>query len=109
MATQIAATPVIKGAEATKILKEANRKPTKESEKGVKKLSEEHLPMADAFSCIETPEILTSYSAKKRRRVLQHFLKSNHLLSQRPNIQYFSLLNIQNLCYTTNCVIVVFE
>ena len=40
MATQIAATPVIKGAEAIKILKEANRKPSKESEKGAKKLAE---------------------------------------------------------------------
>ena len=40
MATQIAATPVIKGPEAVKILKEANRKPSKESEKGAKKLAE---------------------------------------------------------------------
>ena len=40
MATQIAVTPVIKEAEAIKILKEANRKPTKESEKGAKKLTE---------------------------------------------------------------------
>lgn len=40
MATQIAATPVIKGPEAIKILKEANRKPSKESEKGAKKLAE---------------------------------------------------------------------
>ena len=40
MATQIAATPVIKGSEAIKILKEANRKPSKESEKGAKKLAD---------------------------------------------------------------------
>lgn len=40
MATQIAATPVIKGPEAIKILKEANRKPSKESEKGAKKLAD---------------------------------------------------------------------
>lgn len=39
MATQIAATPVVKGTEAVKILKEANRKPSKESEKGAKKLA----------------------------------------------------------------------
>lgn len=39
MATQIAATPVVKGAEAVKILKEASRKPSKESEKGAKKLA----------------------------------------------------------------------
>ena len=40
MATQIAATPVIKGPETTKILKEANRKPSEESAKGAKKLAE---------------------------------------------------------------------
>lgn len=40
MATQIAATPVIKGPEARKILKEANRKPSKESEKGARKLAD---------------------------------------------------------------------
>ena len=40
MATQIAATPVIKGPEAMKILREANRKPSEESEKGAKKLAE---------------------------------------------------------------------
>lgn len=40
MATQIAATPVIKGPEAIKVLKEANRKPSEESEKGAKKLAE---------------------------------------------------------------------
>ena len=39
MATQIVATPVIKGSEAIKILKEANRKPSRESEKGAKKLA----------------------------------------------------------------------
>lgn len=38
MATQIAATPVIKGAEAVKVLKEAGRKSSPKSEKGAKKL-----------------------------------------------------------------------
>lgn len=38
MATQIAATPVIKGDEARKIYNEANRKPSKEAKKGAKKL-----------------------------------------------------------------------
>lgn len=40
MATQIAATPVVKGSEAVRIFKEANRKPSKESEKGAKKLAD---------------------------------------------------------------------
>ena len=39
MATQIAATPVVKGEEAVRILEEANRKPSDKAEKGVKKLA----------------------------------------------------------------------
>ena len=39
MATQIAATPIIKGPEADKILKEAHRMPSKNTEKGAQKLS----------------------------------------------------------------------
>ena len=39
MATQIAATPVIKGTEAVKILKEANRVPSWKAEQGAKKLA----------------------------------------------------------------------
>lgn len=38
MATQIAATPVIRGSEAKKIYKEANRLPSNEAKKGAKKL-----------------------------------------------------------------------
>ena len=39
MATQIAPTPVVKGSEAEKILKEANKKTSAEAKKGSKKLS----------------------------------------------------------------------
>ncbi|MFR0074273.1 MAG: hypothetical protein ACLRVD_07890 [Blautia caecimuris] len=39
MATQIAATPIIKGAEAKKIYQEANRLPSEKTKKGAKKLS----------------------------------------------------------------------
>lgn len=38
MATQIASTPVIKGPEAKKIYKEANRLPSNEAKKGAEKL-----------------------------------------------------------------------
>ena len=37
MATQIAATPIIKGSEAKKILKEVHRKPSGDIEKGAQK------------------------------------------------------------------------
>lgn len=40
MATQIAATPVIKGSEAKKIYQEANRKPSPKAEVGAKKLAD---------------------------------------------------------------------
>lgn len=40
MATQIAATPIIKGSEAKKILKEVHRKPSGDIEKGAQKLAE---------------------------------------------------------------------
>lgn len=40
MSTQIAATPVIKGEEAKKIYKEANRKPSPKAEVGAKKLAD---------------------------------------------------------------------
>ena len=39
MATQIAATPVIKGPEAIRIWEEAHRKPSKESKENAKKLA----------------------------------------------------------------------
>ncbi len=40
MATQIASTPIIKGLEAKKILKEAHRKPSGDIEKGAQKLAD---------------------------------------------------------------------
>ncbi len=39
MASQIAPTPIIRGSEAKKIYAEANRKPSKKSENGAKKLA----------------------------------------------------------------------
>ncbi|MBQ7444487.1 MAG: hypothetical protein IJS71_00915 [Clostridia bacterium] len=38
MATQIASTPIIRGAEAKKIFKEANKKPSQASKDGAEKL-----------------------------------------------------------------------
>lgn len=40
MATQIAATPIIKGLEAEKIFQEVHRKPSEKTEKGAKKLAD---------------------------------------------------------------------
>lgn len=38
----------------------------------IRKLEEKHLPMVDAFSCMEMPEMLGAYNAKMRRRILKH-------------------------------------
>ena len=35
-------------------------------------LTEKHLPMVDAFSCVENPEHLKQYNSKERRRFLKH-------------------------------------
>ena len=48
----------------------------------IRKLSEEHLPMVDAFSCIEIPEMLTQYNAKTRRRIIKHSKEMEDFLKE---------------------------
>ena len=48
----------------------------------IRKLSEEHLPMVDAFSCIEKPEMLTQYNAKTRRRIIKHSKEMEDFLKE---------------------------
>ena len=48
----------------------------------IRKLSEEHLPMVDAFSCIEIPEMLTQYNAKVRRRIIKHSKEMEDFLKE---------------------------
>lgn len=38
----------------------------------IQKLSKKHLPMVNAFSCIETQQYLSQYNSKERRRILRH-------------------------------------
>ena len=38
----------------------------------IRKLSEEHLPVVGAFSCVETSEMLNRWNAKIRRRIIKH-------------------------------------
>ena len=57
----------------------------------ITKLEEEHLPLVDAFSCIETEEELSKYTSKERRRIKKHskemddFLKFEALDEQKKN------------------------
>ena len=48
----------------------------------IRKLSEEHLPMVDAFSWIETSEMLTQYNAKTRRRIIKHSKEMEDFLKE---------------------------
>ncbi|MBP1553331.1 MAG: GNAT family N-acetyltransferase [Oscillospiraceae bacterium] len=78
------------------------------------KLSKEHLPLVDAFSCVESDEQLKSYKSSERRRIKKHskemedFLKleafdeqelgmnATHLLIDENNnkiVAYISLCN----------------
>lgn len=117
MATQIAATPVIKGKDAFIIFKEANHKPSYNVEKAVNKLNEkfdkmmkwimtviiqklskEHLLMVDAFTCTETKEQLKDYKSDIRRRIIKHsqemesFLKIEALEEQEKHLNTTYLL-----------------
>ena len=48
----------------------------------IRKLSEEHLPMVDAFSCIKIPEMLTQYNAKTHRRIIKHSKEMENFLKE---------------------------
>lgn len=38
----------------------------------IKRLESEHLPLVDAFSCIESDDVLSRYNSKTRRRIRKH-------------------------------------
>lgn len=46
----------------------------------IQKLSKKHLPMVNAFSCIETQQHLNQYNSKERRRILKHSKEMNSFL-----------------------------
>lgn len=58
----------------------------------IRKLSEEHLPMVDAFFCTESKGELARYDSKTRRRIKKHskemedFLKNDALEEQRKGL-----------------------
>ncbi len=58
----------------------------------IEKLSEEHLPMVNAFSCLEINETLKHLNSKERRRILNHskemdiFLKTESYEEQRKGL-----------------------
>ena len=63
----------------------------------IRKLSEEHLPMVDAFSCIEIPEMLTQYNAKTRRRIIKHSKEMEDFLKEEAFEEQEKGLNMTHL------------
>ena len=64
----------------------------------IQKLSKKHLPMVNAFSCIETQQYLSQYNSKERRRILKHskdmdsFLKTEAYKEQGDSLNTTHLL-----------------
>lgn len=64
----------------------------------IEKLSDKHQSLIDAFSCVETPEMLSCFNAKERRRIINHskdmdyFIKNNALIEQNKNLNTTHLL-----------------
>lgn len=58
----------------------------------IHKLSERHLPMVDAFSCVEEESTLQKFNSKTRKRIIKHskemenFLKEKALREQKEGI-----------------------
>lgn len=77
------------------------------------RFSERHLPLVDAFCCVETDEALAGYNAKERRRIKKHskemelFLKEEAYIEQELNMSTTYLLLDDNsekiLAYVSLC------
>lgn len=63
----------------------------------IRKLSEEHLPMVDAFSCIEKPEMLIHCDAKTRRRIIKHSKDMEEFLKEEAYEEQEKGLNTTHL------------
>ena len=67
----------------------------------IEKLSEKHLPLVDAFSCVENKEMLVDYNSKTRKRIIKHsnemdmFIK-NEALEEQNNKLNFLFSSISN-------------
>lgn len=46
------------------------------------RLSERHLPLVDAFCCVESDETLSRFNAKERRRIIKHSLDMETFLKK---------------------------
>lgn len=67
----------------------------------IRKLSEEHLPLVDAFSCLDTKQALEKYNSKERRRVMKHSKEMEDFLKQEALSEQESGLNTTHLFIDT--------
>lgn len=63
----------------------------------IQKLSEEHSPMVNAFSCIDSQQILNQYNSKERRRILRHSQEMNSFLKTEAYKEQKTGLNTTHL------------
>lgn len=67
----------------------------------IQKLSEEHLPMVNAFSCLEDSETLKQYTSKERRRILKHSKEMDSFLKTESYEEQEKGLNTTHLFLDT--------
>lgn len=67
----------------------------------IQKLSEEHLPMVNAFSCLEDIETLKQYTSKERRRILKHSKEMDSFLKTESYEEQEKGLNTTHLFLDT--------
>ena len=67
------------------------------------KLLEKHLPMVDAFSCVETREALKIYSSKMRRRILSHSREMEKFLKEKAYVEQEEGANTTHLLIDEEC------
>lgn len=67
----------------------------------IQKLSEEHLPMVNAFSCLEGIETLKQYTSKERRRILKHSKEMDSFLKTESYEEQEKGLNTTHLFLDT--------
>lgn len=64
----------------------------------IERMREEHLPLVDAFSCIESKEILKHYNSKERRRIRIHSREMESFLREEAWVEQEKGLNTTFLC-----------
>ena len=68
----------------------------------IKRMESEHLPLVDAFSCVETDEMLSHYNSKQRRRIYRHSKEMEDFIKNEAWLEQTKGLNTTYLLINTN-------